>query len=325
MLDVGNKLKPVKTVSVCVRGGSSKNQEQNTRKIKILKNIENKILNSSWENINCIVFPGGFFHLSSYVGDLSYIDRCKAVAEADFYEISIQVCTVLEQANPGILLFIGIDTIPKDKYGYDQLCVALSKNGIVGIGRKIFPTQEEGASYICYADDFSTHHRIVKLPSGRKAVLCACYDLFGIAETTSNVTKRTKNIRNIQSGRQLLELSKTANFKQIRNKCINEWSILLKEQQVNTGIATIHGFRKPGLDGFWQRHGIATASSALKEGLAIGASHFEDRLPAVGKSTLTSFCVEKSHLTSGLHRKTHRQPPNDKVFVNDAIVRLFIT
>ena len=314
-----------KTVSVCVHGETSKSEKQNLGRIEILRNVIKGIIDFSWKGIDCIIFPGGFFHFPKYIGGCRDTDRSEKISKANFSIACIQACAELKQLNPRMLIIAGVDSVSQKQHGHDQFCVAWNSVGIAGIGRKIFPTKGEGTSYICYADDFATHNRIVKLPSGRTAVLCACYDLFGIPETLSTPSKRTTNIRNIHDEQKLLRFSTSGDFKRLRKKCIIRWSKLLRENNVDTGITAIHGFRKPGLDGFWQRHGIATASSALENGLGIGAAHFEEHLPSVTKSTLTSFCVEKNHLTSGTNRKTHRQPPNNSFFIDNAVVRLFVT
>ena len=43
---------------------------------------------------------------------------------------------------------------------------------------------------MCFEDDFLAKERIVLLPSGRSAVLCACYDMFGVAEPSTQAGGR---------------------------------------------------------------------------------------------------------------------------------------
>jgi hypothetical protein len=77
-------------------------------------------------------------------------------------------------------------------------------------------------------------------------------------------------------------------FDEVRHRCIQQWDLLLRSRGPSVAIAAIHSFNRPGLDGFWQRHGIATASAALEGGLALGAAHFRDSLPQPSHSTLAS-------------------------------------
>ena len=87
----------------------------------------------------------------------------------------------------------------------DELCVAWSASGIVGLGRKIFPVCKGESGYrevdelICYESDYSTTHRVVHLASGRKAVLCACYDMFGVQEVGRANGLQANGLKRIQA------------------------------------------------------------------------------------------------------------------------------
>lgn len=59
------------------------------------------------------------------------------------------------------------------------MAVAWQRGGIIGIGRKAFPTDRDtNGEFLlpirCYAVDYDKPRRIIELPSGRRAVLCAC-------------------------------------------------------------------------------------------------------------------------------------------------------
>lgn len=156
--------------------------------------------------------------------------------------------------------------------GRDQTCVAWGPDGITGIGRKVFPVPGgDGKKFVSYLPDFSTVHRLINLPSGGKAVLCACYDLFGCSESLEHHTNKTKYIVCIEKNGNKFEGGRRE-FLDLRDKCVDLWHKLLVSHNVNVGIAAIHYFNKPGLDLFWQRHGIATCSAALAGGMAVGAA-----------------------------------------------------
>jgi hypothetical protein len=114
-----------------------------------------------------------------------------------------------------------------------------------------------------------------------------------------------------------------------RQELITAWRHLLRDQQVDVALAAIHRFEAPGLDGYWQRYGIASASAALHRGLAVGAAHFRRALPAIEASTLAAAGVEPEHLKQGLRRRAHRLLPvaafalsRDDRFAPTAVVRL---
>jgi hypothetical protein len=168
---------------------------------------------------------------------------------------------------------------------------------------------------------------MVTLPSGAKAILSACYDLFGLTETPGEASSRYHAIRALRSGQKILRMGDQG-FKQLRRQCLADWTNLLAREKPDLAIATIHGFERPGLDGFWQRHGIASASAAMQGRFVVGAAHFEDWLPASGQSTLASMGVPRRHLTAGTARKAHRLAPKDTVLIEKngeplALVRLF--
>lgn len=117
--------------------------------------------------------------------------------------------------------------------------------------------------------------------------------------------------------------------RQLRQDLIAAWRHLLRDQQVDVALAAIHRFEAPGRDGYWQRHGIASASAALNGGLAIDAAHFRRALPALEASTLAAAGITSEHLMQGLRRQAHRALPVAAFALPEnecyppAIVRLF--
>ena len=206
----------------------------------------------------------------------------------------------------------------------DQFCVGWKSSGIEGLARKIFPTDAESkAGLICQSEDFDSPLRVVRLRSGDTAILGACYDMFGLSETPISPGRRTACIRRIRNQETTYHLGEPG-FRDIRTGCIQRWDLLLRTMRPTLGVTAIHDFRRPGLDGFWQRHGIATASALLNGGLAIGAAHFRESLPSPGACSFASCRVPMAHLGAAGKRKAHRLTPVD-AFVegNEALVRLF--
>jgi len=304
----------------------------NAKREKLLHAVIEGIRENNWSGLDCVLFPGGFFHLPEYVGRLSFDDRCNKLESHDFSAICSEACERLGKRNQGVLLAAGVDSIPWERPHYDgedgmdQLCVAWTQQGIAGIGRKVFPVgspgNEDSECHVCYTNDFSTPHRIITLPSGPKAVLCSCYDMFGCAETPRTPTKRTRYIRCLDE-QGILYSNEDRDFRTRTLRCVKAWSRLLAENQVTVGIGAIHYFERPGLDLFWQRHGIASCSATFKGGLAVAAAHFGENLPNFHSSTLASARVPFAHLQMGKHRKANRLFPVGHFKLSKAIVRLY--
>lgn len=317
--------------TVCFHGKKTISKKGNEKRSADFLEVMSKI-NQLTNQPHTIIFPGGFFYLSQHVGHLGFEDR-KSVIEASPIGAACQ--NGLALLNTPLwkpLLVVGIDSAKKARQGCsadngDQLCVAFNNTGVAGIGRKIFPDDYELLDYVTYADDFRGQTRIVCLPDGRKAVLCACYDMFGIAETPEHVTKRTKNIKYVGEGNVLVADPDEPGHREVRDGLVRKWADMLKRENVSVGLAAIHQFDQPGRDLYWQRHGVAVASASLNGGLALGAAHFVERLPEADKSTLAAVGVPQSHLADGLNRKPHAMKPIESLHIDtpngSALIRTF--
>ena len=169
------------------------------------------------------------------------------------------------------------------------------------------------------------------LANGSRALLCACYDVFGVAEAIIGPTARTRYIRYLAPDQRYDGAG--AGFVAVRQRLAAEWGRLLVDQRVDVALTAVHRFQQPGRDIFWQRHGLATASAALGGGLAVGAAFFSDRLPngrSRWNSPLAACGVPMEHLNQGLHRPARRFEPIMALTINGhrngkprALVRLF--
>jgi hypothetical protein len=173
--------------------------------------------------------------------------------------------------------------------------------------------------------DFGSSHRVIELPSGHRALLCACYDMFGVAEQGPEPGRRGKDIRRIANAD--IEIKDSRNFLDARRECLSRWHELVKRRAPSVALAAIHGF-----DGhstaYWQKHGIASASAALAKGYAVGAAHFEGGLPKhADSSILAAAHVKKSHLKNGVNRSQNAWHPTKSFQFKsqgiDVLVRLF--
>ena len=322
--------------TVCVLGDRAKRSTINHRRYRLMKLvIEALVSRNEWHPIDAVVFPGGHFFSTTYVGHHAYHKRKSIIERNRIGEVCRWGADQLDKVCPGALLVVGIDSVGRGRHDWgDQLCVAFNGDGVAGIGRKVFPTNIETNGSIrpvvCYADDYDSEHRIVTLPNGSRALLAACYDAFGVAEPVLGPTARTRYIRNIIDGGKKFSIG-DQHFAKLRRDCLERWAALISANRVDVTLTAIHNFGEPGADLFWQRHGLATASASMGGGLAIGAAHFWDELPdpkRFDQSPLAAFNVEANHLNDGLHRKAERLRCVDAISIKDkeagaAIIRFY--
>ncbi len=332
----GSHARLPRIVTVCVLGDRAQRSTINQRRYQLMKLVISAIIRrKEWHPIDAVVFPGGHFFSTTYVGHHSYSDRQSIIERGHTGGVCRKAAGLLDKVSPGALLVTGIDSVGRGSQDWgDQLCVAFNADGVAGIGRKVFPTNNESNGSIrpivCYADDYDTKHRIVTLANGSKALLASCYDAFGLAEPMVGPTARTRYIRNISDGKKKVSYG-DQRFAKLRQSCLDRWAALIKANPVDVALTTIHNFGEPGADLFWQRHGLAAASAAMGGGLAIGASHFWDELPdpeRYDQSSLAAFNVEADHLEGGLNRKAERLSCDDAISIKhnkigSAIVRFY--
>jgi hypothetical protein len=333
-------MRPPRVVTVCVLGRKPGRPKHNGRSIQLLDQVVDALISRvDWHPVDAIVFPGGFFRLPVYVGNRSHSERAAALEATDFGQAVMAAAYRLDAAHPGALIVVGIDSVPysSDDHG-DQMCVAFSPYGVTGIGRKVWPadgdTNWDGRPpVVCYPADFGSPHRIVTLANGSRALLCACYDVFGVAEAIVGPTARIRYIRYLGPDQRYNGAG--ADFVAVRRRLVAEWGRLLTDQRVDVALVAVHRFQQPGRDIFWQRHGLATASAALGGGLAVGAAFFTDRLPDGQdrwSSPLAACGVPIEHLSQGLYRPARRFKPTATLTINGrrngkprVLVRLFDT
>ena len=148
--------------------------------------------------------------------------------------------------------------------------------------------------------DFGERHRLLNLPLGRRALLCSCYDGFGIhdpdrfARLVKRIGANGEDSRSWRTG----PLLKSA---------VRDWEALCKSADM--ALVAIHQFHARANSTMWQRHGIATASAGLNGGAVFAAAHFEKKLPSSGSQPLASRGVSRSHLVMGRGRKKESATP----------------
>ena len=311
---------PLRIAAVSIKGAPAGTASDGAR-LELLDRIVARIVSRGWTCLDAVVLPGGYFRLNASIGGHSRSGRCAVIDKTVVGNACKSFCRTLTRRSPGALIIAGADGPSMEQY-----CIAWASRGVAGLARKIFPTHDEGQrGFICYYDDFGCPARIVRLPSGAVAALCVCYDMFGLSEDPRRPGKRTACIRSVSRKGITLTAVDDA-FRELRLGCIQQWDLLLRSYRPSVAIAAIHGFDRPGRDGFWQRHGIATASAALGGGVAVAAAHFSHKLPSPQSCTLAAASVSTGHLRAAVHRRAHRLVPNDATCIGtEAVVRLFCT
>jgi hypothetical protein len=292
--------------TLCLQGNTADSTKDNPARIAILSEALSHLREQrDWHPLDAVLLPGGYFRLSRTLGALPFEQRKRQLEQEPFASSIGDQLEQLQCLSPGLRLVVGVMATPRHKAERtEQACIAFGREGVIGLARKMFPTTAEGRGrrYMSPCiDDFSSKHRFVTLSNGSLALLNSCYDLFGAADGITTIGSRRLAIRALRQGKNHVT-HRDAGFSSVRHLALSAWSSLVTEQQPDVLLASIHAFERPGLDGYWQRHGIARASAGFKGALALGAAHFLERLPDDG-STLAAMGVPRSALSAGVNRR----------------------
>lgn len=142
----------------------------NSERLKVLSNAVDLIAKET-NGDGVVLFPGGWFKTG----------RKKAKSLYEWSEKEISKLLRLKKKN--IIACVGIDgRITEEGWIKDQIGLAISKKGIIAIGRKFHPISEE-KEIIELAKNHNSFEenksRIFDL-MGKKYFICVCYDGFGI-------------------------------------------------------------------------------------------------------------------------------------------------
>jgi hypothetical protein len=294
--------------TLCVHGDTAASTRDNSDRILLLEELVRALKeHHAWHPLDAILLPGGFFWLSKALGAADFERRSAAICQERFASVVPSLLTQLQTLSPGVKLVTGVMARPRNKKErIEQACIALDHRGLIGVARKIFPTHAEsrGRRFMSpIADDYRSVQRFVELPNGSIAALHSCYDLFGTADIGTGTGTRRSAIRTLRSSRGRLT-ENDEDFHSNRDSGIAAWTDLMATKKPDVLMTSIHAFERPGLDGYWQRHGIARASAAFAGAMSLGAAHFLECLPTEG-STLAAYGVPKRELTAGVSRRAH--------------------
>jgi hypothetical protein len=298
--------------TLCLQGNTANSTKDNPERSTILNEAIARLYNHrDWHPLDALVLPGGYFRLSRTLGALSFEERKQQVEREHFASVVRACLARLRSRSPKMRLLVGVMATARHKAERtEQACIAFDATGVIGLARKIFPTSAEtvGRRYMSPClDDFAAKERFVALPNGSVALLNSCYDMFGAADAFSSFSARRSAIRAVRRGTDHIT-HRDPEFRSIRDTALASWNALLAEQRPDVLLASIHAFERPGLDGYWQRHGIARASARFGGALALGAAHFLESLPSEG-SPLAAFAVPKAALAAGVNRRAYPLAP----------------
>jgi hypothetical protein len=309
-------------VSISIQETRPKTARENRVRMRRLSAIVAAV-DQRWHKVDAIVLPGGYFRSSVNIGDA---DDALRVRMMDRAGLVTPISELAESAanSPGLIICAGIDgpDYPNGDGG-DQLCVAWASSGIVGLARKIFPLAGDESDYLlCRDSDYQSSLRFVELNSGHTALLCACYDVFGVAAVTGRAIAQIRAIKRIGTLRDELTRGQPG-FRERLHQNIEQFRRLIETKAPTVAFAAIHEFAKQSTS-FWQRHGIATCSAALGGGKVVGAAHFLSGLPrSPTASPLAAHSVFKDHLDQATHREAHLWAPIDYFEQDGMLARLY--
>jgi hypothetical protein len=314
--DMPPPARAARIVTLCVRGRPAKAPSQNHKRVKLLRRALRLLVeHRDWLPIDAVVLPAAYFRIEPFVGDLSHSERLRLLAQEPAINAAIACCSTLWNVAPGACVIVGLDSLPPSKKRKgDQLCAVLQDGELIALTRKIFPTIDDVAEgYVPAVIDYADRDRIITLANGSRAILCVCYDMFGVKEDPDRPSIRSRAIKSLfYHGRVVRRRDR--DFAAVRHAQVDAWHQLLRRQQPDIAIAVVHRFERPGLDGYWQRHGIATASAALG-GFAVGAAHFRQWLPHRLETPLAASGVPADHLAQGPHRRAWPHLPVEQIEV----------
>lgn len=305
---------PLHIVTVCVRGRDTYPMPRMSKRVLLLDRlIEALAQQSTWPEVDAILLPGGFFRLPAPIGRLQPIERRAILGGQDAGLAGAAASRLLSRQWPGITLVIGIDSEPlSSRLAGDQLVAAWQNGELVGLARKAFPVASETSGkypvFWSALDDANDPDRTVSLRHGQRALLLACYDGFAVRALHGPRFADLSALRLVSDAKGRIRRPEQGE----RQEHLQRWLAMLQAIPPDLGLIAIHEFDRPGRDGYWQRHGIAGASSALKGAPILGAAHFRRSLPAsFVRSSLAAQHVPLLHLEQGQHRLAHRLVPHD--------------
>jgi hypothetical protein len=165
------KIKGNWVATVLLRSNARFGRTDNDVREKVLEDVLNKTLRRTSGN-GVILFPGGYFNSG------------EKKANAIFTLVRDRLKKELRKVKRNIIVCIGIDGRLGRSYPKDQLAIAVSRKGIIAIGRKFNPTENEEGKIFSASNYQSLENGKSRIFSvnGKRFFLAICYDVFGLKE-----------------------------------------------------------------------------------------------------------------------------------------------
>lgn len=307
-------------VAISVLGRPAKRPAQNAARMALATSaIDLLAAHPDWHPIDAILFPAGFARTTIPMGRMAPNIRSDILSLEPAGLMFSSLAAALHVECPGVLIISGFDgNRPPDRlFRGDQIMAAFDQHGCVTAVRKIYPSDVDTNGwwqnpYPVSAPDFGHPGRAIQLPSGAIAELATCYDAFAFSERVIGETPNRRHIRYVHFDGQRAVLARPSH----RNLLMGDYLDALKRRDPALLLVGIHGFERPGRDGYWQRHGIATASAAMGGIPCIGAAHYAVSLPRPRSTTLAASDVPAGQLTAGSQRRAYALRPDDSLQVS---------
>lgn len=289
----------MRVVTVCVLGKPASDRRENKTRISLLKKVAEDIAgtNPLWSP-DVVLLPGGFFFQPDYIGPKDNADRQEIICRSQYSTACIDAASMLDA-----VIVAGVDgACSNENEPGDQSCVAWDRQGICGLARKAWPSKKE-SRFVVFSKDIDSRSRLAFVSRGKKALLCACYDMFACQNESARVDRRSKKIK-IISFKGDDRLVRQKHRLMVNNEVtprLEGWKSMVEESAV--GLAAIHMFTASGNgsgSSYWQRDGVQNASKAIGGRLAFGAAHFQ-RIPTQDSVKLAAVNGNLLETTSCLH------------------------
>ncbi|MDK2908055.1 MAG: hypothetical protein PWQ87_513 [Candidatus Woesearchaeota archaeon] len=149
----------------------SNGEYSNEDRLEVLSQVVDLIAKKT-DGDGVILFPGGWFSAD------------KKGARSLYKLVEKQVRTILSKKDRIMIACLGIDGRKTSEWAKDQIGAAISREGIIALGRKFHPTLNEKENVNLASDHLEKEKdksRVFKF-GGRKYFICVCYDIFGIKQ-----------------------------------------------------------------------------------------------------------------------------------------------
>ena len=323
----------VRVATLTLLGRPALRASQNVLRGELLVKVARKIKSRpQWSKLDALLAPAGMFRSDEWYGHLPSLFRLELADNEDFGDVAMAAATLLQSHSPDCKVIVGVDSRrPGRGFRGDQMVVAYTPGGSVGLARKSFPVDGDTngwgrAPYLLFEQDGSDPRRAIDLANGQTALLHACYDAFALAEIRLGPTAKRRAFRWAGDQRRWWRPFGRGEA----DRWITGWTHALEDLRPAVNLVGVHGFERPGGEVYWQRHGIASASAALQGAPTIGAGHYATALPIGDASPLAAAGVPIEHLDEQGHRRAWLLRPRDHFVVSlrgiprmRALVRLF--